>query len=351
MAKEVRIGELSLKIPVIQGGMGVGVSLSSLAGAVAKAGGMGIISTAQIGFAEPDFDTNTKEANERAILKEFQKAKEIAPEGVIGFNIMVALKDYAQHVKAAVEAGADIIISGAGIPTELPKYVGAAKTKIAPVVSTIKSAKVLLKFWDRKYKRIPDLLVIEGPKAGGHLGFSKESLDQMNDETYKAEVKGILELKKDYEIAYNQKIPVALGGGIEDKESADAAFSLGVDAVVVGTKFITTEECDAHPSYKEAFIQADEEDVVLTKSPVGMPGRAIKNQFLERVNKGEKIPHTPCHGCLAKCNPSDIPYCITDTLVAAVTGDVENGLIFSGEYGYKATKITTVKDVISAIID
>ena len=168
---ELVIGDLKVKRPVIQGGMGVGVSLGQLAGAVAKEGGVGIISTAQIGFREPDFETNTRAANIRAIGSEFQRARETAPDGVIGFNIMVALKDYDEHVKAAVDAGADLIVSGAGLPIELPGLVEGSSTKIAPIVSTEKSAKVILKYWDKKFSRTADLVVIEGPKAGGHLGF------------------------------------------------------------------------------------------------------------------------------------------------------------------------------------
>ncbi|MFV0361994.1 MAG: NAD(P)H-dependent flavin oxidoreductase [Suipraeoptans sp.] len=345
----LRLGDLEVKVPIIQGGMGVGVSLGGLAGTVAKAGGVGIISSAQIGFREQDFDNNVQEANIRAISHEFSKAREIAPNGVIGFNIMVALKDYAQHVRSAVSAGADIIVSGAGLPTELPKIVGSAKTKLAPIVSTIKSANVILKYWDRKYNRIPDLLVIEGPRAGGHLGFSKEELHNIENMNYDTEVCGIIEAKKVYEDKYGKKIPTALGGGIESKEDADKAFSLGVDAIQVATRFITTKECDASHKYKEAYIKAGKEDVVITKSPVGMPGRAIRNEFLRRVENGETIPHSPCHACLARCKPNDIPYCITDTLVAAAKGNIDEGLLFCGENVYKQNKIETVEEVIKSL--
>ena len=180
------IGDLIAKYPVIQGGMGVGISLSSLAGAVAKAGGIGIISTAQIGFRDPDFLKDPMGANMRAIGTEFEKARAIAPDGIIGFNIMVATKNFAQYVKEAVKAGADLIISGAGLPVDLPGYLEEAKriagetmrTKLAPIVSTAKSAMVICKMWDRKYKKAPDLVVIEGPLAGGHLGFSREQLEK-----------------------------------------------------------------------------------------------------------------------------------------------------------------------------
>ncbi len=346
----LKLGELTAKIPLLQAGMGVGVSLGNLAGAVAKAGGIGVISSAQIGFREPDFDTDVKAANERALVAEIQKAKALAPEGLVGVNIMVALKHYKEHVMTAVSAGADLIISGAGLPTELPKYVQGAKTKIAPIVSSVKAASVILKFWDKKFQRVPDLLVVEGPKAGGHLGFSKEDVESFDDLTYDKEVKGILEVVKEYALKYQQKIPVAFGGGIESRADAQHAFSLGVDAIQVATRFITSQECDADIRYKEAYVAAKAEDVVITKSPVGMPGRALQNQLIQRVNAGEKIPHSPCHQCLAKCKPSEIPYCITDTLTAAAKGEIEKGLLFCGAKVYKQNKIETVPEIIASIM-
>lgn len=344
------LGEIRAELPLIQGGMGVGISLGRLAGAVAKEGGIGIISAAQIGFREPDFDTNTKEANLRAVKKEYDKARAIAPDGIIGFNIMVAMRHYEEYVKAAIEAGANLIISGAGLPTELPKIAGDAKVKLAPIVSTDKSARVILKYWDKKYKRIPDLLVIEGPKAGGHLGFTKEQLVEFDEPAYDQEVKAILETVREYEEKYCQKIPVALAGGIETKEHAEHAFALGVDAIQVATRFVTTEECDADIRYKEAYLKAEKEDIVIVKSPVGMPGRAIKNKFMEQVMSGEKIPHSPCHGCLHKCNPGEIPYCITDALIHAAKGETEKALLFCGAFAYKAQHMETVKEVIDSLL-
>ncbi len=339
--------------PIIQGGMGVGISLGNLAGAVAKEGGIGIISAAQIGYREPDFDRDPLAANLRAIKKEYDRARAIAPKGVIGFNIMVALKHYEEYVQAAVAAGADIIICGAGLPTELPKLAGDAGTLLAPIVSTARSAGVILKFWDRKYKRIPDLIVIEGPKAGGHLGFTREQLSAYLDEgaqDYDEEVKKIIAVVREYEGRYQRKIPVALAGGIENREQVQHAFSLGADAVQVASRFVTTEECDADIRYKEAYLRAEKEDIVIVKSPVGMPGRAILNDFMKKVNAGEKIPHSPCHGCLRNCNPSEIPYCITDSLIHAAKGEVEDALLFCGAYAYKAKKLETVKEVMDSLL-
>lgn len=344
--KPLKLGNIEAKAPIIQGGMGIGISLGGLAGAVALEGGIGIISAAQIGYREPDFDTDTKAANLRAIKKEYEKARAIAPEGIIGFNLMVAMRHYEDYVRAAVETGADLIVSGAGLPTELPGIVKDADVRLAPIVSTEKSAKVILKYWDKKYKRIPDLLIIEGPHAGGHLGFAREKLEEFDKfSVYAKEVKRILDVVKEYEKKYGKKIPAALGGGIDTPEAAKAALSLGADAVQVATRFVTTEECDADIRYKESYIKAGKEDIVIVKSPVGMPGRAIRNKLINRVEAGEKIPHSPCHRCLHRCNPSQIPYCITDALIHAAKGEVEEALLFCGANAYKADKIETVKEV------
>ena len=345
--KSLTIGNIQAKIPIIQGGMGIGISLSKLAGAVAKEGGIGIISTAQIGFREPDFQTNTKEANLRAIKSEYDKAREISPEGIIGFNLMVAMRHYEDYVRAAIDAGADIIVSGAGLPTELPAIAGDSDVKLAPIVSTEKSAKVILKYWDKKYHRIPDLLVIEGPEAGGHLGFDKEQLTKYQmQEAYDEEVKSILAVKRQYEEKYGKPIPTALGGGIDSYEKAAHAFSLGADAIQVATRFVTTEECDADVRYKQAYINACKEDIMIVKSPVGMPGRAIKNAMLGRVLQGEKKAPKACYGCLRQCNPAEIPYCITEALIHAAKGELDEALLFCGANAYKADRIETVKEVI-----
>ncbi len=352
--KKVSIGQLELKKPIIQGGMGVGVSLSNLAGAVAAEGGMGIISSAQIGFREPDFYENPFEANCRAIHSEFDKARSLAPEGIIGFNIMYALSHYGEYVTEAVKAGADVIISGAGLPIELPEYVKASSVKIAPVVSSGKAASVILKMWDRRYGRCADFLVIEGPKAGGHLGFCQDDLmesEQMetengdSNEMLFAILKDVLEIVKGYEEKYERKIPVFVAGGIHTEEMLHMFLEQGAAGIQIATPFVTTEECDAAKAYKEAYIKAEKEDICIVKSPVGMPGRAIKNQFMKQVECGMKFPPEKCLGCLKHCKPAEIPYCITERLIAAAKGDVEEALLFCGADAYQETRIKTVKEV------
>lgn len=351
------MGKIEAKFPIIQGGMGIGISLGRLAGAVAKEGGVGIISAAQIGYREPDFDDNTKEANLRAIQTEYAKARAIAPDGVIGFNIMAAMRDYEDYVRAAAGTGADLIISGAGLPTELPRIAGDSEVKLAPIVSTAKSAKVILKYWDRKYKRVPDLLVIEGPRAGGHLGFTLDQLKEYLPEdqekhllSYEAEIRDILSLVREYEEVYHCRIPTALAGGISSREQAAHAFSMGVDAIQTATRFVTTEECDADIRYKEAYLRASADDIIIVKSPVGMPGRAIRNPLMEKVMNGEKIPHGPCRRCLETCNPAQTPYCITEALIHAAKGEIEDGLLFCGAYAYEADHIENVREVIHSLL-
>lgn len=344
------IGDLVAKVPIIQGGMGVGVSLSSLAGAVAREGAIGVISAAQPGYLEEDFSSNPLTANLRSLGNHIKKAKEISNNGIIGVNIMCASKDYEEYVKCAIDNGADLIISGAGLPTDLPKLVEGYNIKIAPIVSPPKSASVILKMWDRRYGRTADMVVIEGPKAGGHLGFSNESLEEYKSKDYDKEVLEIIEIVKEYENKYNKKIPVVFAGGVFDRKDIDHYISLGCSGVQMATRFVATEECDADINFKMAYINSKKEDIVIVKSPVGLPGRAINNKFMkDKKLINEKI--TKCYKCLKKCNMADIPYCITGALVRAVKGDIDNSLVFCGENAYRLNKIITVKELIKELIN
>lgn len=344
------IGDLVAKVPIIQGGMGVGVSLSSLAGAVAREGAIGVISAAQPGYLEEDFSSNPLTANLRSLGNHIKKAKEISNNGIIGVNIMCASKNYEEYVKCAIDNGADLIISGAGLPTDLPKLVEGYNIKIAPIVSPPKSASVILKMWDRRYGRAADMVVIEGPKAGGHLGFSNESLEEYKSKDYDKEVLEIIEIVKEYENKYNKKIPVVFAGGVFDRKDIDHYISLGCSGVQMATRFVATEECDADINFKMAYINSKKEDIVIVKSPVGLPGRAISNKFMkDRKLINEKI--TKCYKCLKKCNMADIPYCITGALVRAVKGDIDNSLVFCGENAYRLNKIITVKELIKELIN
>lgn len=338
---ELRIGNLCAKVPVIQGGMGVGVSLSSLASAVAKNGGIGMISTAQIGFRDPNFKKYPLECNLRAISEEMKKAKELAPGGIIGVNIMVATRHYEEYVKAALLAGADCIISGAGLPMNLPELTKGFETKIAPIVSSVKSLSVIAKYWMKKYGRKPDFIVAEGPKAGGHLGFSQKELEEYKTKSYDNEIKAIVACTKEMGL----DAPVIVAGGIYTREDMEHYMALGASGVQMGSRFVTTRECDASEAYKQAYIRAKKEDIVIVKSPVGMPGRAIRNAFLDKVEAGERFMRG-CRQCIKNCDPKKTPYCITEALINAVEGKLDEGLIFCGSNAYRAEKIETVAEIM-----
>lgn len=343
---ELKIGNLIAKIPIIQGGMGVGVSLSSLAGAVAREGGVGVISTAQIGFNEPDFEKNTLKANLRALEKHIKRAKEIAKgNGIIAINIMSVTNHYKENVKKAIESGIDLIISGAGLPKELPKLVEGTKVKIAPIISSARGAALMIKLWSRQ-NRVPDMIVVEGPEAGGHLGFSKEELEAENRKDIYTIVKEVVEKVKEFKL----NIPVIAAGGIYTGKDIARAMKSGASGVQIATRFVATNECDADIKYKQAFIDVTEKEIEIVKSPVGMPGRAIRNKFIIDLEKKEKEGiKEKCLGCIKTCNPTQTPYCITRALINAVKGNVDKGLIFVGSNAYKLNKIVTVKELIKEL--
>lgn len=344
---ELRIGDLTAKIPIIQGGMGVGVSLSNLASAVANEGGIGIISGVQIGFREHDFSTNPIEANLRALGSEIRKAREKS-KGIIGMNLMAAMNNYELYVKEAVKEKIDLIISGAGLPITLPKLVKDSNTKIAPIVSSAKAARIIINSW-LKQDRLPDAVVVEGPLAGGHLGFKSEELLENTCKTLKQLTIEVKELIKTYEEKYNVKIPIISGGGIRTKTDMEEIIDAGADGVQLASVFVPTIECDAHENFKLAYINATHEDVFIIKSPVGMPARAIRTNFLSNALENGCDPIKKCYRCMPKCEADKIPYCISVGLINSVQG--RDGLIFSGANLESINKMTTVKEVISSFID
>lgn len=343
---ELKIGELTAKLPIIQGGMGVGISLHKLASAVANAGGIGIISGVQIGFREPDFIKNTLEANLRALQKEIALAKEKAKKGIIGINFMVAMKNYDVLVKKAVECNIDLIISGAGLPLELPSLVKGSNTRIAPIVSSGKAASLICKMWDKKDNVAPDMVVVEGPLAGGHLGFSKDDLISPAPPRLEDILLDVKKAVQPFEVKYNKHIPVIAAGGIYTGEDIAKIIRLGADGVQMGTRFITTEECDAHMNYKQAYLNTAEEDIQIVMSPVGMPGRAILNDFMKKDQKNEHC----FYKCLRQCKPKEIPYCISGALLNAANGNVDEALLFCGAKGYLATQMQSVQEVMDELI-
>ncbi|MFC2104207.1 NAD(P)H-dependent flavin oxidoreductase [Bacteroidota bacterium] len=347
--KELHIGDLTIKLPIIQGGMGIGISMSSLASAVANEGGVGVIAVAGLGLFEPDYVRNFVEANDRGLKKEIQKARELS-NGVLGVNIMVALTNFAEVVKTSVSEGIDIIFSGAGLPLNLPQYLTKeSKTKLVPIVSSGRAAKILCSKWKEQYDYLPDAIVVEGPMAGGHLGFKRNQLDDPDFALEKL-LPDVLEEAKYFEEKYNVKIPVIGAGGIFTGADIKKIMDIGASGVQMATRFVTTEECDASLKFKQAYIDSKKEDMEIIISPVGMPGRAIKNEFIEKVNRGEKRPiKCPFH-CLKTCNIETTPYCIVSSLMNAMKGNFYNGYAFAGANAYKTTKITTVKETMESLV-
>jgi len=345
---KLKIGNLEAKFPIIQGGMGIGVSMSKLASAVANEGGIGIVSGAQTGYREDDFKTNNNNANINGIKKEIRLARELSPNGIIGINFLQASYNYIELVKTAVDEKIDLIISGAGLPKTLPEYVKGTNTKIAPIVSSGRAAKLITKLWKKKYDYLPDLIVVEGPRAGGHLGFSREDLESNNVKSLKELVVEVLEAVKPFEEKYIQKIPVVAAGGIYTGQEIKKFIDLGAAGVQMATRFVATHECDAHINFKNAYVNATEKDIQLIKSPVGMPGRALAND-LTKAFELNSLKITGCYKCLKGCNPVVAPFCITDALVKAVEGDIKNGLVFIGSNGYKINKIISVKELFNEL--
>lgn len=346
----LKIGDLVARIPIIQGGMSVGISLSGLASAVAEEGGIGVIGTAGIGMMEPDFGNNFLEANIRALRKEIRKARE-KTRGIIGVNILVALTNFVDMVKTSIEEKIDIIFSGAGLPLDLPKYlIKGSRTKLVPIVSSGRAARIIAKTWIDKFNYIPDAFVVEGPLAGGHLGFKREELEDPTI-TLEKRLEEVINEVRVIEERYDKEIPIIPGGGIYDGKDIAKFLKMGVAGVQMATRFVTTEECDADFKFKKAYLDAKKEDVILIKSPVGLPGRAIKNEFLESVEKGEKKPFKCVFQCIKTCDYINTPYCIALALINAKKGILKSGFAFAGANVYRVNKIVSVKSLMKELIN
>jgi nitronate monooxygenase len=347
--KALKIGNLSVAVPVIQGGMGVGISLSGLASAVANEGGVGVISCAGLGLLYRDFSTNYLEASIHGLKEEIRKAKD-KTLGVIGVNVMVAMTNYADMIKTCISEKVDVIIAGAGLPLDLPSFLNKDSiTKLIPIVSSARAAKVICEKWKANYNYLPDAVIVEGPKAGGHLGFKEE---QLKDDNYALEklVPEIVTELKIFEEKYNQTIPLVAAGGIYTGEDINNIMKLGASGVQMGTRFVTTNECDASDGFKRAYIDAAEKDIEIIKSPVGMPGRAIFSNFIQKVKDGKKQPKKCPFKCIKTCDISKSPYCIITALINAVKGNFENGFAFAGSNAFRATRISSVREVFQELL-
>lgn len=340
------MGDLITPTPVVQGGMGIGVSLAGLASAVANEGGLGVLSAVAVGMLRKD--TLSARNNITAVKEEIRLARS-KTNGVLGINIMVALSDFGDMVKAAVEEGIDVIFAGAGLPLNLPSYVEkGSKTKLVPIISSARAAKSISRWWLEKYNYVPDGFVVEGPMAGGHLGFK---MDQIENPDYRLEklIPQVLEAVRPLEEKYGRKIPVIAAGGIFTGADIKRFLKLGAAAVQMATRFVATDECDADIAFKNAYVQCKKEDIGIIQSPVGMPGRAIINDFIRDVKLGNKRPAKCPFHCIITCEQETSPYCISLALMNAYKGKLENGFAFIGANGYKVNEIVPVKQLFETL--
>ncbi|MEW6411232.1 MAG: nitronate monooxygenase family protein [Candidatus Zixiibacteriota bacterium] len=347
--KPLVIGDKVAPLPIVQGGMGVGISLSGLASAAANEGGVGVIAAAGIGMFEPDFYTDYLEANRRALRREIRRAKSLT-KGVLGVNIMCAFSNYSDFVRVAVEEGIDLIFSGAGLPMNLPSLVDSSSTtKLIPIVSSGRATELLCQRWLKRFDYLPDAIVVEGTKAGGHLGFK---LEQIDDNAFALEnlVTDVLEVTQHYSNRYGKPIPVIAAGGIYTGRDIRKFLELGADAVQMGTRFVATEECDADDAFKQAYIDAGQDDIVIIESPVGMPGRAIRNKFLNDVNGGLKKPYSCPYHCILSCDFKATPYCIANALMNAKRGRLHHGFAFAGSNVFLVKEIVSVKKLMATLV-
>jgi len=347
--KELNIGGLRIQLPIIQGGMGVGISLSGLASAVANQGGVGVISVAGLGLLYRPLSKDYLQASIQGLVEEIRLARE-KTLGVIGVNIMVALTNFEDMVRTSISQKVDIIFCGAGLPLDLPKFLQPnSSTRLVPIVSSGKAARLITDRWKSKYDYLPDAVVVEGPKAGGHLGFKKENIENPGYRLEEIVPEVVNELKY-FEDKYNREIPVIAAGGIYSGADAYNIMELGAKGVQLGTRFVTTEECDASPKFKQTYIDAREDEITIIQSPVGMPGRAIENKFIDKVRHGLKMPMKCPFQCIKTCDVSSSPYCIISALYNAYKGNMKAGYAFAGSNAFKATRINTVKEVFEELL-
>jgi NAD(P)H-dependent flavin oxidoreductase YrpB (nitropropane dioxygenase family) len=349
----LKIGDMNVRLPIIQGGMGVAVSLSGLASAVANEGGIGVISAAAIGMKEPDYMKNFPEANKRALRKQIRLARNLT-DGYLGVNIMMALTDHEALIKVALEEKIDIIIMGAGLPLNIPALIAGSgidgsHTKLAVKVSSAKAARLIFQYWANKHNCIPDAVVVEGPLAGGHLGFKRDELER-EPVPLEMLIRETVDMIRPFEEKFGKEVPVVAAGGIYTGYDIYEIMQAGASGVKMGTRFVTTYECDASDEFKASYISSKKEDITIIDSPVGLPGRAIYNDFIGQIRMGKTKPFKCAWHCLSSCNFREAPYCIAQALFNAARGNMEEGFAFSGTNGYKATRLQHVADVVSELV-
>ena len=340
----LKIGDLEINPPIIQGGMGVRVSMSGLASAVANEGGAGIIASVGLGLFESAKASKFVEINNNALRNEIRKARSMT-KGVIGVNVMVVLSNYEELIKVCVEENVDMIISGSGLPIDLPKFLDGKNIKLIPIVSSVRALNIICRKWKQNYNKVPDAVIVEGVMAGGHLGYDFE--DIVNHKTASLE-ELVVDLAA-YIKTLDTPIPLIAAGGIFDGNDIVKYLKLGASGVQMATRFVCTDECDVHQDFKQAYIDSKKEDIIIIKSPVGLPGRVIRNEFVEKILRGGTIPFKCAHHCLRTCDPKTIPYCIAKVLTNASKGLLDDSFVFAGSNAYRCTEIVPVKTLMNQL--
>ncbi|MBN2265640.1 MAG: nitronate monooxygenase, partial [Candidatus Aminicenantes bacterium] len=345
----LRIGAKTARLSIVQGGMGVGISLSNLAAAVAREGGIGVIAANAIGMTEDDYYDDPVAANVRALRRELREARRKS-DGIIGVNIMVAVDCFHRLLDAAIEERADVLFLGAGLPIKgIPvRAIRSAGVQVVPIVSSARAARLIFKSWEKHYGDIPDGVVVEGPRAGGHLGFKPDEIDHP-DFRLERIVPQVVETLREFEARWGRALPVIAAGGIFTGEDVYRFLKLGAGGAQLGTRFVATDECDADIRFKQAYVACREDDIVIIQSPVGLPGRAVRGPFLEAIARGEeKLFRCPSH-CLESCAAGKARYCISEALDSARKGDLENGFVFCGANAHRVEAIVPVKQIVAAL--
>lgn len=347
--KNLYMGDLKIEIPIIQGGMGVRVSGSSLASAVSNEGGLGVIAAVGLGDEGTGKNCDYIGQSRRALISTIREARQ-KTKNPIGVNIMCALTNYDDLVHASQEESVDVIISGAGLPLKLPSLVENKKTKLVPIVSSSRATHIILSTWKRRYNRLPDAIVVEGPLAGGHLGYSHAELADQEHVHLDKILVDVLKVAHEFQSA-DHPIPIIAAGGIFDGQDIARVICLGASGVQIATRFVCTYECDASIEYKKAYLAATKEDIVVIQSPVGMPGRVINNEFVKRISRGERIHFGCAYKCLVTCDPKKVNYCIAKALVNASKGEMDKGFAMCGSNAYRIKEIVSVKQLMNELVE
>ncbi|MDD5657756.1 MAG: nitronate monooxygenase family protein [Elusimicrobia bacterium] len=343
------IADREISIPIVQGGMGVQVSTAALAGAVAECGAVGTIAGVGLGYGTEENETDFPGASRRALQAEIRKVKAMT-KGFVGVNLLGALSNFEDLARTAAAAGADFIASGAGLPLCLPALTDGFQTRLIPIVSSARAAAIIIKAWKKRYDRVPDAFIVEGPLAGGHLGFKPEELQPPRPGRLEAEVVEVLKVARDCERQTGARVPVIAAGGIFDGKDAARFFALGARGVQIATRLVATKECSVAQAFKDLYLKARPEDLVIIESPVGMPGRAIRTRFVDRVLSGARVPFKCGYQCLRTCNPAAAPYCIAKAMFNAVAGDIDNAVVFAGHNVSRVREIVPVRDVLESMV-